>query len=156
MGSSALNSRSWLTIGLHHCFMRRTSERKPLLITLSVKHVQCAHETFTTGRQCKRRRMFYLRMNLLSLGIVNLQHLYLQAVVARIQPFSSPIGIMNMNPSYFDDKDCRYTVSGDTWIGPGGNMTCTLLKEVSRVWGRRLRGKGWAAITVTIVYQKEW
>ena len=31
---------------------------------------------------------------------------------------------------------CRYTVSGSTWIGPGGNVTCTLVEE-----GRK--GKRW-------------
>ena len=27
------------------------------------------------------------------------------------------------------DETCRYTLSCPTWIGPGGNVTCTLLKE---------------------------
>ena len=40
---------------------------------------------------------------------------------------------------------CRYTVSGPTWIGPGGNVTCTLMEE----GGRRKM----AAITVTTVYR---
>ena len=27
----------------------------------------------------------------------------------------------------YSQKLCRYILSGSTWIGPGGNVTCTLL-----------------------------
>ena len=33
------------------------------------------------------------------------------------------IGAVITNSEYL----CRYTLSGPTWIGPGGNVTCTLL-----------------------------
>ena len=29
---------------------------------------------------------------------------------------------------FVKQSECRYTLSGPTWIGPGGNVTCTLLK----------------------------
>ena len=36
---------------------------------------------------------------------------------------------------------CRYTVSGPTWIGPGHNVTCTLLEERVVDWGRGMGRK---------------
>ena len=62
--------------------------------------------------------------------------------------------------------ECRYILSGPNWIGPGGNLTCTLLRRAcyglregfEKKWEGSDHGHNcvstYAEITITIVYPK--